>query len=109
MQLPSKIKQAVEEVMKATDKAGLDMLDNFEEDRKESKWADKIEPLPCERKLSPDPTSWKCDKTGDSLEKTSLWLNLSDGYVGGGRRFWDGTGGNNTAVDHYEEMKAQGK
>ena len=39
----------------------------------------------------------------------SLWLNLSDGFIGGGRRNYDGSGGNNTALEHFEEMKAQGK
>jgi len=36
-------------------------------------------------------------------------LNLSDGFIGGGRKGWDGSGGNGTAVEHYEEMLAQGK
>ena len=33
----------------------------------------------------------------------------SDGFIGGGRKNWDGSGGNNTALDHYQEMKAAGK
>ena len=32
-----------------------------------------------------------------------MWLNLSDGYIGGGRRNWDGSGGSNGALDHFEE------
>jgi len=107
--LPKRLQTAVDEVLKATDKEALSMLDNFEDERKVSKWAETIEQLPCERHLSPDPASWRCDKTGDDLSKTSLWLNLSDGFVGGGRRYFDGTGGNNSAVDHFEDMKAQGK
>lgn len=31
---------------------------------------------------------------------SNLWLNLSDGYLGCGRKNWDGTGGNNHALDH---------
>jgi len=107
--LPSKIRKAVDEVVKAEDRNELALLDNFEEERKVSKWADSIELLPVQRKLSPDPKSWKCDNTGDSIETTSLWLNLSDGFVGGGRKYFDGTGGNNTAVDHYDDMKKEGK
>lgn len=45
------------------------------------------------------PTGWKCancDKTDN------LWLNLTDGTILCGRRNWDGTGGNNHAVSHYE-------
>jgi ubiquitin carboxyl-terminal hydrolase 5/13 len=50
--------------------------------------------------LSPNPSDWKCECSG---ETENLWLNLSDGYIGGGRRNWDGTGGSNGALDHYLE------
>lgn len=33
--------------------------------------------------ISPDPKSWKCEKSGDA---ENLWLNLSDGFIGGGRK-----------------------
>ncbi|XP_054812623.1 ubiquitin carboxyl-terminal hydrolase 14 isoform X2 [Prosopis cineraria] len=46
------------------------------------------------------PTGWKCSK----CEKTdNLWLNLTDGLILCGRKNWDGTGGNNHAVEHYKE------
>jgi len=32
-------------------------------------------------------------------------MNLTDGTILCGRRNWDGTGGNNHAVEHYEETK----
>ena len=51
-------------------------------------------------KISPDPKSWKCEKRGDT---ENLWLNLSDGYIGGGRQHWDGSGGSNGALDHFKE------
>ena len=51
-------------------------------------------------KISPDPKTWKCEKSGDT---ENLWLNLSDGFIGGGRRNWDGSGGSNGALDHYIE------
>jgi ubiquitin carboxyl-terminal hydrolase 5/13 len=50
--------------------------------------------------IDPDPHSWRCQKTGDT---DNLWLNLSTGYIGGGRRNWDGSGGSNGALDHYNE------
>ncbi len=28
---------------------------------------------------------------------------MSDGYIGGGRKNWDGSGGSNGALDHFEE------
>ncbi|XVF78034.1 hypothetical protein PTKIN_Ptkin14bG0095800 [Pterospermum kingtungense] len=46
------------------------------------------------------PSGWKCAKC-DKTE--NLWLNLTDGMILCGRRNWDGTGGNNHAIDHYKE------
>lgn len=54
--------------------------------------------------ISPDPKSWKCQKRGDT---ENLWLNLSDGFIGGGRRNWDGSGGSNGALDHFTETGEQ--
>lgn len=33
---------------------------------------------------------------------TNLWLNLCDGHIGCGRKNWDGSGGNNHAIDHFK-------
>jgi ubiquitin carboxyl-terminal hydrolase 5/13 len=46
------------------------------------------------------PSGWKCSKC-DKTE--NLWLNLTDGMILCGRKNWDGTGGNNHAVEHYKE------
>ena len=32
-----------------------------------------------------------------------MWLNLSTGFIGGGRKNWDGSGGSNGALDYYQE------
>ena len=46
------------------------------------------------------PSGWKCAK----CDKTdNLWLNLTDGMILCGRKMWGGTGGNNHAVEHYQE------
>ena len=50
--------------------------------------------------ISPDPSDWACQH---SDAKENLWLNLSDGYIGGGRKNWDGSGGSNGALDHFIE------
>jgi len=50
--------------------------------------------------ISPDPAAWKCEKSGAT---DNLWLNLSTGFIGGGRKNWDGSGGSNGALDHYQE------
>ena len=39
----------------------------------------------------------------DCLLSTNLWLCLHCGYLGCGRRYYDGRGGNNHAVDHGKE------
>ncbi|XP_015111541.1 ubiquitin carboxyl-terminal hydrolase 5 [Diachasma alloeum] len=44
------------------------------------------------------PTGWKCEKC-DLTQ--NLWLNLTDGSILCGRKFYDGTGGNDHAVEHY--------
>ena len=40
-----------------------------------------------------------CDLT------SNLWLNLTDGSILCGRRFFDGSGGNNHALDAYAQTK----
>ena len=51
-------------------------------------------------KISPHFKDWKCEKSGAT---ENLWLNLSDGFIGGGRKNWDGSGGSNGALDHFQE------
>ncbi|XP_045448082.1 ubiquitin carboxyl-terminal hydrolase 5 [Melitaea cinxia] len=46
------------------------------------------------------PSGWKCDKCDLT---NNLWLNLTDGTILCGRRFFDGSGGNDHAVEHYRE------
>ncbi|XP_052753227.1 ubiquitin carboxyl-terminal hydrolase 5 isoform X2 [Galleria mellonella] len=46
------------------------------------------------------PSGWKCNKCDLT---NNLWLNLTDGSILCGRRFFDGTGGNDHAVEHYRE------
>ena len=71
-----------------------------EEPKPVSKYCDNLEFVDNGVQINPDPSSWKCEKSGDT---ENLWLNLSDGYIGGGRRNWDGSGGSNGALDHFEE------
>ena len=47
------------------------------------------------------PASLNCEQSGGSSSE-SLWLNLSDGFIGGGRKNWDGTGGTGGAEEHYK-------
>ena len=72
---------------------------------KESKYAAGLVQLDNQgKKISSDPQTWVCEMSG---AKDNLWLNLSTGYIGGGRKNWDGTGGSGGALQHYEETGKQ--
>ena len=71
----------------------------WEVDVKESKYAANLVQLPATKKISPNPKDWVCEESG---MRENLWLNLSDGHIGSGRRQWDGSGGTNGALNHYE-------
>merc|ERR1719414_500281 len=85
----------------------MDETNRWEQDLelKESKYYKDLVQLPPTKKISPHPKDWKCEVSGDTQ---NLWLNLSDGHIGGGRRFWDGSGGSNGALDHFNEEKDKG-
>lgn len=114
--LPGSVQASIEALLQHKDMGNAADLEAFKDELRETQWHAA---LPLENngvKISPKRADWKCSKTGDVLaDKTgpgtsaSLWVNLSDGFIGGGRRNFDGSGGNNTALDHYAEMKAQGK
>lgn len=70
------------------------------EQRQKSKYAENLEQLTPATKVPP--SGWKCEKCD---LKENLWLNLTDGSILCGRRFFDGSGGNNHALDHYSECK----
>ena len=77
-----------------------------EDEAKPSKYADTLIQLKPEEggrsePLNPDPASWRCELDGSS---ENLWLNLSTGYVGGGRdqSAWGGPKGSNGALRHFE-------
>jgi len=62
-----------------------------------SKYAENLQQVENPPKVTP--TGWKCEAC-DLTE--NLWMNLTDGQIGCGRKFFDGSGGNNHAVDHYK-------
>lgn len=61
-----------------------------------SKHAENLQQL--DNGIKIPPKNWKCAQCDLT---TNLWLNLTDGSILCGRKFFDGTGGNNHAVDHY--------
>lgn len=48
------------------------------------------------------PTGWKCEQCDLT---NNLWLNLTDGSIMCGRKFFDGSGGNDHALHHYSATK----
>ena len=46
------------------------------------------------------PSGWKCR---DCDRTNNLWLNLTDGTILCGRKYHDGTGGNNGGVNYYKK------
>ena len=70
------------------------------EKRQVSKYAETLQQL--DNGVKVPPSGWKCCK----CELTSnLWLNLTDGSILCGRRYFDGSGGNNHALEHYEQLR----
>lgn len=70
------------------------------EKRVVSKHANNLLQLENGKKIPP--LGWKCEKCD---KRDNLWLNLTDGSILCGRKFFDGSGGNNHALDHYAVAK----
>ncbi|XP_073842535.1 ubiquitin specific protease 5 [Musca autumnalis] len=67
--------------------------------RQVSKYSETLTQLNNGKKIPP--SGWKCEKCDLT---NNLWLNLTDGSILCGRRFFDGSGGNDHAVEHYREV-----
>lgn len=66
--------------------------------RQVSKYSNDLKQLPNGKKIPP--TGWKCEKCDLT---NNLWLNLTDGSILCGRKFFDGSGGNDHAVEYYKQ------
>jgi ubiquitin carboxyl-terminal hydrolase 5/13 len=66
----------------------------------ESRFAAALPVVDSPPKISPNPKSWKCFGCGLT---ENLWLNLSTGVIGCGRRQFDGSGGNGHALEHFND------
>ncbi|XP_023298160.2 ubiquitin carboxyl-terminal hydrolase 5 [Lucilia cuprina] len=67
--------------------------------RQVSKFSENLQQLNNGKKIPP--SGWKCEKCDLT---NNLWLNLTDGSILCGRKFFDGSGGNDHAVEHYREF-----
>eukprot|EP00850_Spirogloea_muscicola_P012169 SM000078S22028 [mRNA] locus=s78:18702:23792:- [translate_table: standard] len=99
--LPEKVRMAVEVVLAAPGAERKAQVAAWAADKKKvSAYATSLKQL--DNGVKVGPSGWQCCRCD---QRDNLWLNLSDGAVLCGRRNWDGTGGNNHAVEHYEATK----
>ncbi|XP_057729312.1 ubiquitin carboxyl-terminal hydrolase 14 [Arachis stenosperma] len=99
VELPEKVRLAADAIVLAEGAERKEQVAAWTADKKTvSTYAMNLQQL--DNGVVIPPSGWKCAK----CDKTdNLWLNLTDGMILCGRRNWDGSGGNNHAVEHYNE------
>lgn len=101
-ELPLQVENSIQGILAAQSAGRMEELSALEstwdgETRQVSRFAESLEQL--NNGVRVPPHGWQCSK----CDKTdNLWMNLSDGTVLCGRKFFDGTGGNNHALEHYQ-------
>ncbi|MCD7471569.1 ubiquitin-specific protease ubp14 [Datura stramonium] len=93
------VRLAVDAILLAEGAERKEQLASWTADKKlVSKYAKDLQQL--DNGVAVPPVGWKCAK----CDKTdNLWLNLTDGTTSHVVGKWDGTGGNDHAVNHYRE------
>ncbi|KAL0311079.1 UNVERIFIED_CONTAM: Ubiquitin carboxyl-terminal hydrolase 14 [Sesamum angustifolium] len=101
VELPEKVRLAVDAIIMSVGVEKKEQVAAWTADTKIiSKHAMELKQL--DNGVIVPPSGWKCEK----CDKTdNLWLNLTDGSILCGRRNWDGSGGNDHAVNHYNMTK----
>ncbi|XP_053379534.1 ubiquitin carboxyl-terminal hydrolase 5-like [Mercenaria mercenaria] len=104
-ELPEIVQMSVNGILKAEDAWKLEeaaaMAGTWDgEKRIISKHAENLLQLDNGKKIPP--SGWKCEKCDLT---NNLWLNLTDGSIMCGRKFFDGSGGNNHGVEQYQVTK----
>ena len=88
--IPDSLFQTVETLLHSDDSAKAELSEfAAEEEIPVSKYAEHLVVEDNGVRVSPDPKTWVC---ADSGMTENLWLNLSDGYIGSGRRQYGGLG-----------------
>lgn len=103
--LPDKVIMSVSAILSADSALKKDEIESMKntwdgEKRVVSKHSESLVQL--NNGVTISPSGWKCEKC-DITE--GLWLNLTDGSILCGRKYFDGTGGNNHASEHYVQTK----
>lgn len=113
--IPDALRTVVTAVVQHSDKTKDDKVTNeYKDELRTSCFADKLPQVDDPKAVSMDPKDWivkeKDPEDGSERVMTdNLWMNLSDGHIGSGRRQYGGTGGCNGALNHYNAMLALGK
>ncbi|KAL5548080.1 hypothetical protein UlMin_003311 [Ulmus minor] len=99
VELPEKVRLAVDAILMAECAERKEQVAAWTADKKQvSAYAENLQQF--DNGVIIPPSGWKCTK----CDKTdNLWLNLTDGLILCGRKNWDGSGGNNHAIEHYKE------
>ncbi|KAJ8630813.1 hypothetical protein MRB53_024136 [Persea americana] len=99
VELPEKVRLAVDAILLAEGAERKEQVASWTADKKKvSVYAENLQQT--DNGVVVPPSGWKCSKCD---QVTNLWLNLTDGMILCGRRNWDGSGGNNHAVEHYRQ------
>uniref|UniRef100_A0A8C1Z3F4 Ubiquitin carboxyl-terminal hydrolase n=1 Tax=Cyprinus carpio TaxID=7962 RepID=A0A8C1Z3F4_CYPCA len=98
--MPDVVRERVSHLLIAADSVShtLQVQQWDGEVRQESKHAAELKQLDNGVKIPP--SGWKCEVC--DLQE-NLWMNLTDGKIFCGRRYFDGTGGNNHALLYYQQ------
>uniref|UniRef100_A0A8C1NB34 Ubiquitin carboxyl-terminal hydrolase n=1 Tax=Cyprinus carpio TaxID=7962 RepID=A0A8C1NB34_CYPCA len=99
-ELPALVSEIVscDAVLNASSPYKKQEADSWEEEIQVSKHARSLRQQ--ENGVRIPPSGWKCAKCE---MRENLWLNLTDGSVLCGKWFFDGSGGNGHALEHYKE------
>ncbi|KAL5737886.1 hypothetical protein ACOSP7_030647 [Xanthoceras sorbifolium] len=99
VELPEKVRLAVDAILMAEGAERKEQVAAWTADTKlVSAYAMNLQQI--DNGVIVPPSGWKCAKCD---KRDNLWLNLTDGMMLCGRKNWDGTGGNNHAMEHYKE------
>ena len=96
------VENSIQGILSAHSASHLEAMQAMEstwdgEARKISNHAESLKQL--DNGVKVPPNGWQCSR----CDKTdNLWMNLTDGTFLCGRKFFDGTGGNNHALEHYQ-------
>lgn len=99
--IPDKLKKCIEGILGSTSVAKKEELKSWEGEKVvPSKYTKDLKQIN-EKGIKIPPYGWSCSDPKCPITD-NLWLCLTCGHIGCGRKFFDGSGGNNHASDHHK-------